>query len=158
MKKKNIEKKKNFTLVLCVLISALFPLGIVATVLGAVKEKILIMVLGLVFLVGSFFSLPFVWLVFGSLVTKSRIYKSITQKGITDVNTLAKIHAKNPSEITQIINWLIAKGYLNYTLLYDKIEKELVETSVKCPNCGAILKESKNNLICEYCQSKFEKN
>ena len=155
MKKKNIKKVKNAILILSILISVAFPAGIVATVLGAVNENTLIMVLGLVFLVVSFFALPFTWIGFGGLVTKSKIYEAITVRNVTDINTLAQIFNKHPNEIRNAVNKLISKGYLEYTLLYDKIEKPLTQKS-KCPNCGANLKKENGKLICEYCKSEYE--
>ena len=156
MKRKNINAKKTFVLVLGILTSCAFPAGVVATVLGATAEKTLIMVLGLVLLVVSFFALPFVWIAFGSIVTKSKIYNCIVARGVTDVNTLGQIFGKNPQEITNIINALIAKGYLDYTLLYNEIEKPLIATQNKCPNCGAFMLKDDQNLICPYCQSSFK--
>ena len=156
MKKKNIVKKKNRVFFISLLTSIAFPCGIVATVLGAINELVLVMVLGLVFLVVSFFALPFTWIAFASLVTKSKIVQKITKEKITDINTLASIFNKQPQEVENVINDLIAKGYLDYTLLYDKVEeKPLTERKAKCPNCGAVLINKKDKLICEYCNSEY---
>ncbi|MBQ7408647.1 MAG: hypothetical protein IJW13_05180 [Clostridia bacterium] len=157
MKRKSIVKKKNFILILGILISAAFPLGVVATVLGAVNENTPIMVLGLVGLILSFFAIPFVWIAFGGLVTKSKIWYSIVKRGITDVNTLANIFNLQPQAVTNVIKNLISKNYLDYTLLYKKIESEIKQTNIKCFNCGAVLKENENEYFCEYCFSKFKK-
>ena len=115
-------------------------------------KRTLRVVLGIVFLVVSFFSLPFVWIAFGGLVGKCRIAEAIEKRGITDINTLAQIFAKNPQEVINTVNSLIAKGYLDYTLLYDKIQKN---GQIKCPNCGAPIKVDKEKRFCEYCKTNF---
>ncbi len=156
MKRKNITKTKNVVLILSILTSVAFPAGIVGTILGAVNHLTFILVLGIIATVLGFFGLPFVWLGFAGLVTKNKIWTSIVKHGVTDINTLAQIHNKQPQEIRDIINSLISKGYLEYTLLYDKIEKD-VTANTKCPNCGAPLTESEEKFYCPYCKATFKK-
>ena len=150
---KNIIRTKNIVFFISLLTSIGFPAGVVALILGATNEKTLLMVLGLILLVVCFFALPFVWLKFASLLPKARLVNAVTKKGVKDIDVLANIFRKTPQEITIILNDLIAKGYLDHSVLYEEEVKSVV--TYKCPNCGAPLIVKENSRVCEYCSAVY---
>ena len=159
---KKIKRIKLVSLIFAILTSIAFPLSLVGLILGAVNKLYFLMILGIVIMASSFFALPFVWLAFGSLVTKNRICYQILVNGVRDLDRLSTILSKSTGEINYTINKLIAKGYLPHnvmevdSLTLSEAELKFNLSKNKCPNCGAPLKKKRGVKVCEYCLSEFD--
>jgi len=159
---KKIRRVKLISLLFAIFTSVAFPVSLVGLILGAVNKIYFLMIIGIVVMAGSFLALPFVWLAFGSLVTKNRVCYQILVNGVRDLDRLSTILSKPVNEINYIINKLIAKGYLPHnvmevdTIVNTEEELKFSLSKNKCPNCGAPLKKKRGVKVCEHCLSEFD--
>lgn len=162
MKNKDVKKDCKKLLIISILFSIGFVVGIPAIIFGAIYggAMIALMVVGIIMVVCGFYGAPILWIAYGEKVKQSSIYDMITVDGITDVKTISNsIGNANEEQVKRIINILIEKRYLTGY----KFEKDEVLTTNKkiknhkCPNCGANLTEEYGKWICTYCNSTLDK-
>ena len=162
MNNKDIKKDCKKLLIISILFSIGFVVGIPAIIFGAIYggAMIALMVVGIIMVVCGFYGAPILWIAYGEKVKQSSIYDMITVDGITDVKTISNsIGNANEEQVKRIIKILIEKRYLTGY----KFEKDEVSTTNKkiknhkCPNCGANLTEEYGKWVCTYCNSTLDK-
>lgn len=130
MKNKDIKKDCKKLLIISILFSIGFVVGIPAIIFGAIYggAMIALMVVGIIMVVCGFYGAPILWIAYGEKVKQSSIYDMITVDGITDVKTISNsIGSANEEQVKQIIKILIEKRYLTGY----KFEKDEVSTTNK---------------------------
>jgi len=119
----------------------------------------LLLILGIVFVAGGFYGLPFAWIAYGNQRVRLRTLQAICNENIYTISELSsQLNIDKPTMLGHV-RALINKNYLSGYLLKDnevlvlneniKLEKSL--HSVVCPSCGAKTAVVEQQAICPYC-------
>lgn len=165
--KNDIKKRCTFLLILSIILSVFFVVGIVSIIYGATNSTALL-ILGIIMTVLGFYGSPISWVNFGTMVVEKALFFAITEDNITEISTLSSNLGINDKDVRAKINHLMSHRYLTGYKLDEngnllKLEKKQEETHKmlklkKCPNCGANLTETKDHKYkCTYCGVTFEK-
>ena len=157
---KNINKEVKKLFVLSLIISALFVAGIPGIIIFASNGLKPLMIISIVAVAFGFYAAPMFWVSYGNKVHQRNLVRLI-ESGITTLDGLAA-NFSGGGNIRESVMTVISKGYLKGYVLRDdgvieKIKKEAVVLTVKCPVCGgAATKIADNRYKCNYCGSIFE--
>lgn len=160
----SIEKDIKNKLLLSIIASVLFVVGIPVTILGATNSLWIIMAIGIAFIVFGFYGAPLLWVSYGNIRTLKRVVDAVNEENLNTNEEIAKQLQINVRQVKIYITQAIKKKYLT-GFLYDGTtltanNKEPSKRKVlenKCPNCGATMqKNNDNEWICQYCGSHFE--
>lgn len=165
--KNNIYKTKNKRLIIALLLSIGFILGIPMIIFGFINGYILLGVLGIVLTVLGFYGAPISWIAYSSMNFRITLYEQIIIDKIFSVKLLSETNNKKEKEVINEINYLISKRFLrnfiidNNTYLIDVTDKKELNKeifvknndikTVKCNNCGAVLDITRGFGQCPYC-------
>lgn len=157
---KKLNNKINVVLIVALILSVGFPLGVVGIIFGATKSLTALLVVGILFAVAGFYVMPILWINYGELKRKRRILLLINNENIYTTSSLAKQLSIDEESVKNNIAYLIEKGYLTGFLFVDR-EKLVLNTNkkqtgetrpkIKCPNCGALMDYDEVVSVCEYC-------
>lgn len=156
-----LNKKINIFLIIAIILSIGFPLGILGIIFGATKSlSEIILVMGILFTVAGFYVMPILWINYGELKRKRRILLLINNENIYTASSLARQLSIDEESVKNSIAYLIEKGYLTGFLFVDR-ERLMLNTNkkqtgetrpkIKCPNCGALMDYDEVVSVCEYC-------
>lgn len=157
---KNIDKEIKKLLVISLLVSVLFVAGIPGIIIFASKGLTPLMVISIVAVAFGFYATPMFWLAYGNKIHERNLVRLI-ESGITTLDGLSA-NFSGGGDIRAGVMAVISKGYLKGYVLHDdgvieKIKKEAVILTVKCPVCGGTATKIANNRYkCDYCKSVFE--
>ncbi len=149
----------TFIWVICLVISALFPLGLFLTLYYAINFDMGFMSLGIGCLVFGVFGAPLLWIIFANVVKYRKLVYAVMEKKIFSINELCEYLKLDYETVSKRVDACIRRDYFeNYTRHGDKIivsPKHLETTmpytclecgtnyslplleSPKCPNCGS---------------------
>lgn len=152
-----IIKKKRIWFFISLLASILFVVGI-PLIPVFVGKNWAIAIMGIVFVVFGFYSMPFFWLKYSSFFGLKRVLEAITYEHIYSVKDIAIQLQKTEQDVKNIIIKLINKRYL-VGYLFDGFDLKLnnnVKAQKKldvnvCSNCGARITVEEHKTHCEYC-------
>lgn len=163
MKKNDIKKDTKRLLIISIIASIGFVVGIPAIIFGAIYggAYIILMVVGIILTVIGFYGSPILWVNYAEKVRQCSIYEMITVDGITDINTIASSTGIiNAKRVEETINILIQKRYLTgYKIVNSELSEAVPTNKVvnKCPNCGANMTKENGKWVCKYCNSELDK-
>lgn len=158
MKKVNKDARK--LLLISLLVSVLFVAGIPGIILGASNGLKPIMIISIVAVALGFYATPMLWVAYANKIHQRNLVMLI-ESGITTLDGLAA-NFSGGGDMRASVMAVISKGYLKGYILRDdgvieRIKKEAVILTVKCPVCGgAATKIADNRYKCDYCGSVFE--
>ena len=156
-----INKDLKKMLIFCIISSIFLPIGIPLIVIGASKTWILL-TLGIIMTVFGFYGSPILWVLYGNLRTTKQVVNSILEENLTNTKEISS-HLQMPEkQVKEIINKSITKQYLKNLIfdgetlkINDKSKLNYKNLKNKCPNCGGLLEQSSDEIVCPYCGSKF---
>ncbi len=152
-------------LVLAIILSVFFVLGIPIIIVSAISGSVLPLVLGILFTVFGFYGMPFAWISFGNLKNLRRVVDAVMEEHLTTNKEVAQqlqISEKVAKEsITKAINKRYITGFI-----YDgealkpnensAPKKKVVLATNNCLRCGAPIEIGENNMRCPYCGAKYK--
>lgn len=166
-KNKTTKLQRNLTrqLLISIILTVMFPLGIAMTIVGATRKEeggalfTAIMAIGIVFVVLGFYGSPMAWIRYASQKKYSRVIDAIKREGFRDATEIANHLSMQPNEVIEAVRVCIEKQYLtDYTIEENKIiplnnrPDDLGVYTVQCPYCGGITQTSNNLQVkCQYC-------
>ncbi len=156
----NLKQSMKSTKGFAIFLSVMMPVGIVGTVLSAINKLHWPLAISIIFIILGFYVMPILWANLSTQKFQAKVLQAIEDDKL---ETATKISAKllsNNKEIAGAITTLIRKQYLsgytfdgeNITALEEGKLKQNV-SSKKCPNCGAPVRQTKENPHCPYCGS-----
>lgn len=160
-----LQKNLSLRLLISIILTVMFPLGIAMTVIGATRKEeggalfTAIMAIGIVFVVFGFYGAPMSWVSYAPKKKYARVIDAIKREGFRDATEIANHLSMQPNEVIDAVRVCIDKQYLtNYTIEENKIiplnnrPDDLGLYTVQCPYCGGITQTSNNLQVkCEYC-------
>ncbi len=164
MKKINSEVRKS--LIISLVISILFVVGIPMIPIFAGKNWVL-MAIGIVFVVVGFYGMPLLWISYANKKRTRRVIQAVEEENLYSNQDIAmQLQMKEKevySEITKAINKGYLKGYLynGKELTINNAKKQTKEeklTIKKCNNCGGKLEKTDSGYHCPYCDMNFTKD
>lgn len=166
-KNKTTKLQRNLTkqLLISIILTVMFPLGIAMTIVGATRKEeggalfTAIMAIGIVFVVLGFYGSPMAWIRYAPQKKYSRVIDAIKREGFRDATEIANHLSMQPNEVIEAVRVCIEKQYLtDYTIEENKIiplnnrPDDLGVYTVQCPYCGGITQTSNNLQVkCQYC-------
>lgn len=155
-----INKEVKIRLLIGILISVAFVVGIPMIPLGAVFKWWAMMAIGIAFVGFGFYAIPIFWTNFGKKVTQKRIVFAVEREHLLTVQEISAQLSMNERQIRGILDECFRKGYLNgYIRRGDSIfRNEAVAPedkvhAVECIYCGAKFTYKGLTGICPYCGS-----
>lgn len=166
---RNITSHKKKMLFLALTLSVLFVLGIIGTVIFAIKLRFVLMGFSIAFVVAGFYGSPIAFIAYATARVSENLVYSVTHDKILSVKTLCEIYGISEKIMKKNLRNLIANRYLpNYLLNGDKLSlntvivetedvakeektKNELQKSVKCPFCGAVLVVKGESGKCPFC-------
>jgi len=94
------------------ILSILFPCGVLATVFGAIYRKWMLMAFGALFDIVGMTVMPVLWANFGTLKFYARLC-AVVELGVPDVKSLADTVGVSKRRASNGISFCIARGYLD---------------------------------------------
>ena len=156
-------KKQITTLLVCaIVLSVMFPTGIVGVILAAVYDITPLIIISAVMTGFCFYAVPIMWTSFGAKKQHQRVLSCVEVDRFESVQKISSATQLSKDEVAGIIKLLISKGYLHgYAFDGEKlqvIEEGKLKTisksgKIKCPNCGATYQAGDKNDTCPYCGS-----
>lgn len=166
-----INKKVSKFLIISIIFSIMFLLGIVLIIFNSnffgINHKITLTI-GIIFCVLGFYGSPILWINFSENKRKKNLCDQIKLDNIQEIEKLANLNNKNFQETLNDVKDLISKRYLqgyeiyqdkfiipkqNKVLSEDEILKKNGDIHVKaCSSCGAKVDAVGNQSSkCPYC-------
>lgn len=154
---KSFKKKLNFNLIFGIVLAVLFVASIPTLIVAASRMsnpvfKVLF-IFSIVFLVGGFYGMPFVWINYGTLRRCQNIL-TLASQGITDYPTIAEKLGTDEKEVVKLTRKLILGGYISADLIGQTPtmpKKEKTKVSITCKSCGASYLKTSEEANCPYC-------
>lgn len=159
-----VDKSVKRMLVLSLVLTGLFVLGVPGIVLGAVFRLWVLFGFSALFAVAGFYGTPLAWVQYANCRRYRSVCLSVLADGICDVCVLARNHGQKEKQMRALLKTLLAKRYI-VGYAFDAEEKMLVAVEqkgkeekiiAKCPACGgplaSFLQES-----CAYCGCLVQK-
>lgn len=168
---REINKKLTVSLIMGIIFSIGFPVGIILIVFHNKVSGIgstLLLVLGIILVVLGFYGAPMVWIMYGETKSKKRICQQITLDNNQEIKYLAEIN-NIPTEnmlkkVQELINQRLLTGYeiVDNKFVVPKgkntlSKDEALELSgkletVTCKGCGAEIEiVGGKKTYCKYC-------
>lgn len=162
---KEFNQRLTLKLIFSIILSVLFPLGVLGIIFGAVKSNTLNLVLGIISTVVGFYGAPISWIAFGNQNRLKTLLNCIVFENMYSVEELATHLNSEKQNITKDINELILKGYLRgyifkegyLELNTNKKQTGSTNKTIKCNNCGGTMVYDGLNYVCEYCGNVIRK-
>lgn len=163
MKQDTLKKNITTKLIVSIILSIGFPVGIALAVVGGTRmdEGALFKALlgiGIVGVVLGFYGAPVAWIQYGQQKRYQRIVVAITEEGFRDTTDIARHLAIKPEEAVEAVNFCINKRYLKgFTVNGTQIKqiyapKADQKFSIQCPFCGGVNEsDNPNEVKCEFC-------
>ncbi len=163
-KKFDIDKDIKNKLIVCIVATILFIVGIPIIIFSAINSFWIGLVLGIIFVVFGFYGAPLLWVGFGNLKSLKRVVDAVMEENLTTTKEIAGQLQMNEKTakgyITQGINKRYISGYIFNGEVLTPNDKNPPKKKViqnKCSNCGGVLEQTSYGFYCPYCSSKFEK-
>lgn len=151
---KNFKKKLNFNLIFGIVLAVLFVASIPTLVISASRPGLTVLfIFSIVFLVGGFYGMPFVWINYGTL-KKCQNILTLASQGITDYPTIAEKLGTDEKEVVELTRKLVFGGYISADLIGQTPrapKKEKTKVSITCKSCGASYLKTSEEDNCPYC-------
>ena len=163
----SIQSSKRRFFAWALLLSILFPAGILMIIFGFTKGMLYIAIPGIVLTVAGFYVMPVLWINFGTRRYYETLHQQITVDGIRKISLLAEMNGKNAKQTAADIRYLISHRFLpRYVILENEFLVDKEETQdfdayvarrqggtavVKCPSCGADVELVDGLGRCAYC-------
>ena len=154
---KKLNKLINKQLILSLLLTLGFVIGVPFIIFGASKKIVFLLVLGIVFSVLGFYVMPISWVFYGNKKSLKATFYAITKEKIFNLNKLSLHLGKNTNlikeEILQLIKLQCLIGYSldeNGNIIKNEIFDETINLG-KCPHCNAPLTYQNKEIVCPYC-------
>ncbi|MDR2822418.1 MAG: hypothetical protein LBV58_02565 [Acholeplasmatales bacterium] len=148
-----LEKKKKIYLMLSVMFSIFLPIGVVATIFGALGN-VFLLVIGIILAGSGFYGATLMWSFYPTLLDKIKIIRQI-ESGILDLSVIAsnlniKVRKLIPM-ITSILNVYVFGYSFNKDRTSLILNEKIIEdvNGLKCKYCGATI--SKLDHHCSNC-------
>lgn len=163
MKQDTLKKTLTAKLIVSIILTIGFPVGIALAVVGGTRmeEGALFKALlgiGIVGVVLGFYGAPISWIQYGQQKKYQRIILAVTEEGFRDINDVARHLAIKPEEALEAVNFCIIKRYLKgFTVDGTQIKqfyapKADQKFSIQCPFCGGVTEsDNPNEVKCEFC-------
>lgn len=135
-----LQKNLSLRLLISIILTVMFPLGIAMTVIGATRKEdggavfTAIMAIGIVFVVLGFYGAPMSWVTYAPKKKYARIIDAIKREGFRDATEIANHLSMQPNEVIDAVRVCIDKQYLtNYTIEETKLSPStIVPTTSAC--------------------------
>lgn len=137
-----LKNKTNLQLIIALVLTVAFIVGIPMIVLGAVNGLTIVMVVGIVFTAVGFYVMPIMWVRYGTMHSALNVLHIIIEDGICDMHLLASNLGRSVKDVSSTVRWLLKNRYLvGVTLQGGKLEpiEKPKQKSLKCPYCGTVV-------------------
>lgn len=161
---KKLKKEMNRALIVSLIITIMFVVGIPLIPCFAGKNTLL-MVVGIVFAAVGFYGTPIAWVHYSSFFGVKRVVEAVLEENLYTNKEIAMQLSISEKNAKQLIVNAINKKYLT-GFLYDgekltlnqnkKQEKQVEAKQMRCDSCGGRLDKTENGYICPYCGLKYE--
>ena len=165
MKDKVVDINKDIKklLVISIVITLLFVLGIPLLIYGATNSIWAILGIGIAFAVIGFYGTPMIWMAYANKKALKNVVDAVMEDHLTTVGEVAsQLQIRERMARDLIITGIKKKyitGYIFNGSVLSPNQKEAPKKKVssnKCPNCGGTLKSEENGYTCQYCGSHFD--
>ena len=150
-------------LIISIVASIAFVVGIPMIVLGAMNSTVL-MIFGIVFVVFGFYGTPMLWISYAGLRSLKRVVDAVMEENLTTNAEIAmqlQTSERNiKAQITKAINKKYITGFIYNGEELTPNEKQQPKKKIienRCKNCGGTLEELDTEWRCPYCGSRFSK-
>ncbi len=150
-------------LIISIVASIAFVVGIPMIVLGAMNSTVL-MIFGIVFVVFGFYGTPMLWISYAGLRSLKRVVDAVMEENLTTNAEIAmqlQTSERNiKAQITKAINKKYITGFIYNGEVLTPNEKQQPKKKIienRCKNCGGTLEELDAEWRCPYCGSRFSK-
>ena len=150
-------------LIISIVASIAFVVGIPMIVLGAMNSTVL-MIFGIVFVVFGFYGTPMLWMSYAGLRSLKRVVDAVMEENLTTNAEIAmqlQTSERNiKAQITKAINKKYITGFIYNGEVLTPNEKQQPKKKIienRCKNCGGTLEELDTEWRCPYCGSRFSK-
>ncbi len=150
-------------LIISIVASIAFVVGIPMIVLGAMNSTVL-MIFGIVFVVFGFYGTPMLWISYAGLRSLKRVVDAVMEENLTTNAEIAmqlQTSERNiKAQITKAINKKYITGFIYNGEVLTPNEKQQPKKKIienRCKNCGGTLEELDTEWRCPYCGSRFSK-
>jgi hypothetical protein len=139
----------------CLIVSALFVVGIPMIPFGIGHHWLWMWIPGILFTGGGFFATPILWTFWGVAVGQRRLCLAIEEDGILAIDDLARNFGRRPRLMRMEVSALMNKRWLTgYKFNADKtaliaVEQKKPRIAARCPSCSAPV--PKDAAVCPYC-------
>lgn len=157
-----MQRQTRVMLVCAIILSVMFPLGIVGIVLTAINKMIPLVIMFAVMTGFCFYAVPIMWTSYGTKLQHKKVLSCIEIDRYENVDKISSATQISKKEVASIIRSLIGKSCL-HGYAFDGENLQIIEEGklkspsksgkVKCPNCGASYQINDENGTCPYCES-----
>ncbi len=161
---KRVKKDVNKMLIISIVASVLFVVGIPLIAMFAGKNWI-VMTIGIVFVVFGFYGSPMLWLSYAGKRKTKRVVEVIVEENLMTNAEIAQQLSMNEKDVKNEIYKAVNKKYL-LGYLYDGTKLTMNDKQrpvqklhiKKCNNCGGKLEQVGESWHCPYCDMTFSKD
>ena len=160
---KNIKKDETKMLIISIIASVLFVVGIPLIAMFAGKNWI-VMTLGIVFVVFGFYGSPLLWISYAGKRKTKRVVEAVVEENLLTNSEIAQQLSMREKEVQTEIYKAINKKYLvgyiydGETVKLNDKQKPTQKLHIKkCINCGGKLEQDGEKWHCPYCDMTFSK-
>ncbi len=161
---KRIKKDENKMLIISIIASVLFVVGIPLIAMFAGKNWV-IMAIGIVFVVFGFYGSPLLWISYAGKRKTKRVVEAVVEENLLTNSEIAQQLSMKDKEVKTELYKAINKKYLvgylydGTTLtMNDKQQPQAKLHIKKCNNCGGKLEQDGDKWHCPYCDMTFSKD
>ena len=159
----NINKDIKKHLIISIVISVLFVVGIPILIVGATNSNYAVMGIGIAMVVIGFYGTPMMWVSYGNKRSLKNVVDAVMEDHLTTVGEIASQLQMRERPVRDLITNALRKKYIT-GFIYDgntlvPNEKQAPKKKMsqnRCPNCGGVMEKTDTGWICPYCGSKFE--
>ncbi len=160
----NINKDIKKHLIISIIISVLFVVGIPILIVGATNSNYAVMGIGIAMVVIGFYGAPMMWVSYGNKRSLKNVVDAVMEDHLTTVGEIASQLQMRERPVRDLITTGLRKKYITGYIFSGSTltpnQKEAPKKKIfsnRCPNCGGALTEQANGYTCEYCGSHFKK-
>lgn len=160
----NINKDIKKHLLISIIISVMFVVGIPILIVGATNSNYAIMGIGIAMVVIGFYGAPMMWVSYGNKRSLKNVVDAVMEDHLTTVGEIASQLQMRERPVRDLITNALRKKYITGYIFNGSTltpnQKEAPKKKIssnRCPNCGGTLTEQTNGYTCEYCGSHFKK-
>lgn len=162
--KNTINKHLKKHLLISIIMTVMFIVGIPILIVGATQSQYIVMGLGIAMVVIGFYGTPLMWASYGNKKALKHVVDAVMEDHLTSVGEIAsQLQMRERMVRSYIITGIKQKyitGYLFDGAKLTSNQKEAPKPKIssnRCPNCGGTLTKQQTFYVCDYCNSKFDK-